>query len=149
MTIGYTEIRKNDSPWQSGACSMPGVVPYGPKTIRKYKRGQVAMHRVGMEDGSRDRPILRRLPISNNRQTKPAVILLTSPGIPTSLSTPPHRQAVRSQPGSLSSSRRARRFSVFPGPVRTVCVRTSCGNTQCTMFGSPASNYIHDPCLVS
>ena len=45
---------------------MPGVVPYGPKTIRKYKRSQVAMHRVGMEDGSRDRPILRRLPISNS-----------------------------------------------------------------------------------
>ena len=40
-------------------------MPYGPKTIRKYKRSQVAMHRVGMEDGSRDRPILRRLPISN------------------------------------------------------------------------------------
>ena len=44
---------------------MPGVVPYGPKTIRKYKRSQVEMHRVCMEDGWRDRPILRRLPISN------------------------------------------------------------------------------------
>ena len=44
---------------------MPGVVPYGPKTIRKYKRSRVAMHRVGMEDGWRDRAILRRLPISN------------------------------------------------------------------------------------
>ena len=46
---------------------MPGVVPYGPKTIRKYKGSQVAMHRVGMEDGWRDRPILRRLPISNKK----------------------------------------------------------------------------------
>ena len=44
---------------------MPGVVPYGLKTIRKYKHSQVTMHRVGMEDGWRDRPILRRLLISN------------------------------------------------------------------------------------
>ena len=50
---------------------MPGVVPYGPETIRKYKRSQVAMHRVGMEDGSRDRPILRRLPISNIQVAAP------------------------------------------------------------------------------
>ena len=45
------------SPWQSGACSMQGVVPYGPKTIRKYKHGWVATnyHHAGMED----RPISR------------------------------------------------------------------------------------------
>ena len=50
---------------------MPGVVPYGPKTIRKYTLSQVAMHRVGMEDGWRDRAILRRLPISNKWEESP------------------------------------------------------------------------------
>ena len=37
----------------SSACSMQGVVPYGPKTIRKYKHGWVATNYcfAGMEDG--------------------------------------------------------------------------------------------------
>ena len=46
---------------------MPGVVPYGPKTIRKYKHGRVATnHRsAGMEDG----PISQSLKTSNLQHT--------------------------------------------------------------------------------